>query len=145
MALQYYRLEKEAEGDLELQPGEVGEIRGPSDVGTREADDEKAPLSTLIERLNDRFGTDFDAQDLIDGVQDQLVADERIRTAQRANDRANFSYVFNPALDKALVDRHENHRDFINQLFDRGDLMAFFRGKMLDEVYERLRVEAPRG
>ena len=138
VALRYYRLEKEAEGDLELAPGQTAELEGPTDVGTRAAKDELAHLSTLIDRLNERFETDFDVQDLIDGVQDQLVADARMRQAAEANDKANFSHVFNPALDKALLDRHEGHREFINQLFERDDLMRVFRRMMLDEVYERL-------
>jgi type I restriction enzyme R subunit len=138
VALRYYRLEKEAEGDLGLAPGQTAELEGPTDVGTRAAEDELAPLSTLIDRLNQRFETDFDVQDLIDGVQDQLVADARMRQAAEANDKANFSHVFNPALDKALLDRHEGHREFINQLYERDDLIRVFRRMMLDEVYERL-------
>ncbi|MEM9656066.1 MAG: type I restriction endonuclease subunit R, partial [Actinomycetota bacterium] len=138
VALHYYRLEKEAEGDLDLQPGTIAELEGSYDTGTRMAEDQQVPLSTLVELLNERFGTDFDAQDLIGGVQDQLVADERMRKAAAANDKANFSYLFNPALDKALIDRHESHREFINQLFERQDMMDVFRRMMLDEVYARL-------
>jgi len=141
VALRYYRLEKEAYGDLELKPSDVAQIPGAYDLGTRTAEDEKMALSTLLDKLNARFETEFDAQDLIGGVQDQLVADERMRKAAEANNKANFSYIFNPALDKALIDRHEGHRDFINQLFDNKDLMGFFRRMMLDQVYERLEGE----
>ena len=92
----------------------------------------------IIDLINQRFGTDFDAQDLVDGVTDQLVADEDLQQAARVNDKGNFEVPFREALDEALVSRHDKHGDFINKVFQDETLGAFFRGWMLDQVYGRL-------
>lgn len=42
-------------------------LYGPSTTGTRAAKDDKEKLSRLIHLVNQRFGTSFDAQDIVDG------------------------------------------------------------------------------
>jgi len=59
VALKFYRLQKISEGSIELNEGEASFLKGPSDVGTRKAADDEVPLSILIGKLNERFGTDF--------------------------------------------------------------------------------------
>lgn len=138
VALKYYRLTKVAEGDLMLAAEGSQELYGPTETGTGKQNDEAEKLSTLIEVVNDRFGTDFDAQDLIDGVVNQLVGDDRMKEAASANDRANFDYVGGPALEGALVDRHEEHGRFIDELYRDPEILAFLKKKVLDDVYRRL-------
>ena len=62
--LQYYRLQRIFSGAIELREdnGEYG-VKSPTDVGTGKAREEKAPLSEIIEVLNDRFGTSFTEED----------------------------------------------------------------------------------
>ena len=138
VALHYYRLQKQVEGDILLAAEGTQALYGPGETGTGKANDEKEKLSRLIKVVNDRFGTDFDAQDLIDGVTDQLVADEKMQQAAGANDRANFEFVGGPAFDGALIDRHAEHGRFIDRVFSDEDVLRFLRSKVLDEVYERL-------
>jgi type I restriction enzyme, R subunit len=52
--LQYYRLERVYSGGPELGEGEAELIKSPTDVGSGKAKDEKAPLSEIIETLNER-------------------------------------------------------------------------------------------
>ncbi|AHF03946.1 type I restriction endonuclease subunit R [Marichromatium purpuratum 984] len=137
VALASYKLKLEEEGDLVLRADGVGELTGPEYTGTGAAKTPKERLSTIIQVINERFGTDFDAQDLVDGVTAQLLADARLRQAARVNDKGNFAVPFREALDDALVSRHEKHGDFINQLFQDEDLAEFFRGWMLEQVYKR--------
>ncbi len=56
--LKYYRLQKISEGAIDLKAGEADALEGPSDVGTGKAD-EDVQLSTLVGKLNERFGTEF--------------------------------------------------------------------------------------
>ena len=142
VALASFKLKLEAEGDLGLQAGGVGELPGPEYTGTGKGKAPKEKLSTLIEAINQRFGTEFDAQDLVDGVTDQLVADEALQQAAKVNDKGNFNVPFQDALDDALVSRHEKHGDFTNKVFQDEALGDFFRAWMLDQVYGRLSVEA---
>lgn len=138
MAL-HYRLDRQAEGALELISEGTQEVWGPAETGTGLERIDLEPLSRLIDRINEKFGTDFDAQDLIDGVTHQLVNDEQIQQAARANDKANFGYVVNDALDEALIGRHANHRAFIDALFSNEEMLRLFRKAMLDDVYDSAR------
>jgi len=61
------------ETDIALTSGEVGEVRGPTAVGTRKATDEQVPLHEVIEILNERFGTDFTKSDQL--VVEQIIED----------------------------------------------------------------------
>ncbi len=145
VVLASFKLKLEAEGALQLQARGVGELPGPEYTGTGTGKAPKERLSTIIELINERFGTDFDAQDLVDGVTAQLVADEALQQAAKVNDKGNFSVPFQEALDDALVSRHEKHGDFINKVFQDDALGAFFRSWMLDQVYGRLRTPGSSG
>jgi hypothetical protein len=46
-----------------VKEGETRYIKSPTEVGTGRAKDEKAPLSEIIEVLNERFGTQFTEED----------------------------------------------------------------------------------
>ena len=52
-------------GAIELQEGEAQYVNSPTDVGTGRAGDVKAPLSEIIEVLNEHFGTQFSEEDRI--------------------------------------------------------------------------------
>jgi len=60
-------------------------------------------LSTVIQVINERFAAEFDAQDLVDDVTQQLLADEIVQQAAAANDTANFKFIFDDKLDKAWI------------------------------------------
>lgn len=137
--LKYYRLDLVASGSLMLAHDGAQELYGPKETGTGKTEDEKEKLSALIEVINDRFGTEFDAQDLIDGVKKQLLEDEGIQKAAAANDRTNFAYVGGPALEDALVERHAKHGEFVNRVFGEAEILTFLKKRLLDEVYEELR------
>lgn len=61
--LQYYRLQKISEGSIDLAKGDPESLKGPTEVGTKKSKDEKVQLSLLVDKLNERFGTDFNKAD----------------------------------------------------------------------------------
>ena len=78
-------------------------------------------------------------RDLIDGVRDQLLGTEDVRRATRVNDKENFRYVLEPALDEALIDRHAKHGAFIDHLFSDHAMLRQLRATMIEEIYRELR------
>ena len=135
VALVSLKLKKDTEGDVQLQKGVGGELGGPTGTGIGAGKGPTEKLSTIIQVINEKFGTEFDAQDLVDGVIDQLVNDPGLQQAASVNDKGSFNIPFVEALDDALVERHAKHGDFINQVFEDEGLGAFFRSVMLDRVY----------
>ena len=63
VALQYYRMERISSGPINVAEGESQYVRFPTEVGTGQTQDPKAPLSEIIDVLNERFGTQFNEVD----------------------------------------------------------------------------------
>ncbi len=139
VALQYYRLQKQAEEALTLTIKGAQALYGPSETGSGKTKDESEKLSRLIKVVNDRFGTDFDAQDLVDGVIKQMVSDEAMQPIAKANTRENFGYIAERAFRQALSDRHAEHGRFIERVYSDKALFKFLQEQVLDEVYKRLK------
>ena len=135
------KIKMQAEGDLDLQDGEGGELTGPSATGTRSTPPPKERLSTIIDAMNERFGLNLAGHinDFLSGVSDDLVAAEHMRRGAEANDKANFAHVFNEALSDMMADHLADNTDFVNLFFEDGDLRNFLTKRLLDEVYRRIR------
>src|SRR5690606_24438076 len=80
--LQYYRLQKISEGQIDLTGRDGYPLKGSSDVGTGH-EDQKIKLSELIDILNERFGTDFTQADQLffDQIQEEAVESDILRKA----------------------------------------------------------------
>ena len=63
VALEYYRLQKIAEGDLVLQIQGKHELGPVTEAGTSREKEEKDKLSNIINLLNEKYGFDFTDQD----------------------------------------------------------------------------------
>ncbi len=95
VSLKYYRLQKVSEGAIDLGVGEAQPLYGPTEVGSGKADDDEVELSTLIGKLNERFGTEFTPADQLffDQIAESAVENDTLREAARANTRDNLAYV----------------------------------------------------
>ena len=85
MQLEYYRLQKASSGSI--SPSDNRGVTSPAAVGTGDPEEDKAPLSEIIERLNDRFGTDFTESErlFLQQVQNDAMSREDIRSIAEAN------------------------------------------------------------
>ena len=123
--LEYYRLERVSSGAISLgDDGADATVASPTAVGTGTAEDAAAPLSEIIEALNDRFGTDFTESDrlFLLSVHEDGLREEDIRETARANgfdkfrlgtsDRVKQLLVKRVAENEALVDRSLSDREF---------------------------------
>ena len=75
-------------------------------MGTGQAD-EDVQLSTLVGKLNERFGTEFTPADQLffDQVRETAVVNEQLRQAVMANSIENFEPVFNKQLENLFIER----------------------------------------
>ncbi len=62
----------------------------------QKGEDKQVALSELVDKLNDRFGTDFTQADQLffDQVAEEAVENETLRTAAKVNTLDNFKHVF---------------------------------------------------
>jgi type I restriction enzyme R subunit len=141
VALRFYRLQKISEGSIDLEEGEAKPLKGPTDVGTRRGEDKEVLLSSLVDKLNDRFGTDFKQADQLffDQVAESAVENETLKTAAQANTLDNFKHVFDRMLEGLFVDRMEGNEEIFDKVMNDPTFRNIASEHLMREVYERLR------
>lgn len=138
--LQYYRLQKISEGQIDLATGNGQPLKGPSDVGTGQDDDE-IRLSELIDLLNQRFGTDFTQADQLffDQIQEEAVESDTLRQAAATNSKDDFRYVFEKAFEGLVIDRMEGNEEIFGKLMADGEFRKLAVEHLLHKVYGALK------
>ena len=107
VALQYYRLERVSSGPIHVAEGDSQYVRPPTEVGTGRPQDPKAPLSEIIEVLNERFGTQFNEVDRLffQQLKEKACNDETVVETARANPRDRFELGIKSRLDELMIER----------------------------------------
>ena len=92
-----YRLKETFQGQASLTAGDTKVLTGAGDLGGGlVSEEERETLSQIIERFNERFGTDFTDDDLTNfrAAGDAALQDEEIVAQARANPYDVFAPVF---------------------------------------------------
>jgi len=121
VGLQYYRLERVSSGIINLNEGETVGIRSPTDVGTGKAKDEKAPLSEIINVLNDRFGTEFNEEDRLffEQIKERAAKNEQIIKTARANPQfEKFSLGIRKLIEEMMIQRMGENDKIVTRYMD---------------------------
>jgi type I restriction enzyme R subunit len=147
VALRFYRLQKISEGSINLEEGEAEPLKGPTEVGTRGSDDKEIQLSRLIDKLNDRFGTDFKPADQLffDQVAESAADNETLKTAAQVNTLDNFKHVFDRMLEGLFVDRMEGNEEIFDRVMNDPAFRNLAAEHLVRDVYQRLRQPNPEG
>jgi len=144
--LKYYRLQKISEGSIDLKAGEAEPLKGPTDVGTGRPDEE-VQLSTLVDKLNERFGTEFKPADQLffEQVRETAIANEQLRQAGIANSIENFEPVFNRQLENLFLERMEGNEEIFVRLMNDEAFRNVAASHLMRAVYNQIRhvVSAP--
>lgn len=136
--LEYYRLARTGSADIVLAQGQVGEVRGPTAVGTGQAKDEDVRLADIIDILNERFGTDFKEHDrlLFDQVIADGVSDETVKQRARANSFENFALSIKDKIQDLMIDRMDRNQDIVSEFLNEGDFQDVVFAYLARRMYE---------
>lgn len=143
--LTHLRLEKSWEGKASLDDAE-GEVVTVFPDGGRRPLAEEMPLSEIIQRINERFGTNISDTDrlFVTQVADDVVADETVQIQALANSEDAFNVGLDQVWTGKLVDRLKSNEDFAYQLLDQHDLRAALLDAERPGIYARARVARQR-
>lgn len=144
VVLERYRLSQTYEGRASLEGEESSPLAGPKDVGTgRPTEEEAEALSSIIERLNERFGTDFKDEDrlLFDQVVGDLRHDKELARQARANTIDQFKYAFDEKALPAFMDRMGQNEGISERFFSDPLFRDMVLTWMRDVFYRRARAE----
>jgi type I restriction enzyme R subunit len=120
--LRYYRLERIFAGAIEVREGEAQYVKSPTEVGTGQPKDEKAPLSEIIEVLNERFGTQFSEDDLLffQQIKEKACKSDQVIQTALANPLDKFQLGIRKLIEELMIERMaENDKIVTRYMVDR--------------------------
>ena len=143
--LTHFRQQMNFTGSL-LLSSEVGEVRsffGEGKGSQQEPDLEH--LSSIIEVLNDRFGTDLTDTDklLFDQFEESWVADGELADQAQNNSLDNFRLVFDKKFLQTIITRVDANDDIFKKILDDEDFRSALGEFYLRKVYDRLQAISP--
>ena len=136
--LEYYRLEKEFEGGIELTPAEEGFRPITGEAGRREH--KRDPLTVIIDKINDRYGTNFTEMDkVLLQIENDYAAQDKWKGYAKSNDFRTFMMLFEKDFPNMAATRYEQNEDFFVRLFQEPEMMNDVMSGIGEALYERLR------
>ena len=136
--LEYYRLEKDFDGAIELESAEGGFVPITGEAGRREQ--KKDPLTVLIDKINERYGTNFTEMDkVLIQMENDYASQSKWQSYARNNDRKTFMLLFEKDFPNMAAQRYEQNDDFFVRLFSEPELMKQVMETVGSVLYQRLR------
>ncbi len=141
VSLRYYRLQRTGERDIVLKIAEPVQLRPVSAVGTRMAKDEEVELSTIIEVLNERFGTSFTEADRLffEQVIEEAKADDEMVQQANANDLDNFSLAAKQKVQDLMIARLEENEGIVTKYLNEDEFREVAFRELAKRIYEDVR------
>ena len=145
VSLRYYRMQQLTDGSIDLTQGELYSLKGPTDVGTSRVADEAVSLSSLVEKLNVRFGTDFNEADQLffDQIKISAEASEQIKEAAKANNLRDFTAYLGRVLDELFIERMEGNEEIFSTIMTDREFRSAASEHLAFEIFEKSRRSLP--
>lgn len=136
--LEYYKLEKEFEGNIELEPAEEGFRPITGEAGRR--DEKKDPLTVIIDKINLAYGTSFTEMDkVLLQIENDYVADPKWQGYAKSNDYKTFLMLLEKDFIEMAAARYEQNEAFFVKLFSEPEMMKQISSSIAPLIYERLK------
>ena len=139
VALEYYRLQKMAEGDLVLQvQGQFG-LDPTTEAGISRPKDEKDKLSNIINVLNDKYGTEFTDADRLyfEQIEQALFENDDLKVRAQNNPIENFKYAFEEVFIQTLIDRMKDNEEIFDKIMENNDFKNDVKEMLTKKIYQR--------
>ena len=140
--LTHLRTEQTFSGSLALDP-ETGEVQTIHSGTGKQHEPVVAPLSGIIDKMNEMFGTKWTEQDKLhfDEVFEEVVADSGAQRAAVANSQEEWlKHVLPSQFLEKLVHRREMADELTYSTLDNAELQAFLMAKYGEGAYVKSRV-----
>jgi len=145
--LQYYRLQRVSSGSIDLKVGEPEAVNGPTDVGTGKAMEEKAPLSEIIQALNERFGTSFTDEDRLffDQIKARATSNNQVIQTAMANPLDKFQLGVRKLIENLMIQRMTENDKIVTRYMEDGEFQRTAFPILAREIFEAIRAEHSQG
>ena len=142
--LEYYRLQRVSSVAIRVAEDEAVYVATPTAVGTGDPEEERAPLSEIIDRLNERFGTEFTDEDRLffEQVKERAVRDERVRRTAQANPLDKFRLGIRDKLGKLMIERMGENDTLVTRYMNDPEFQEIAFDVLAREIFEAVGAEA---
>ena len=138
--LEYYRLEKDFEGGIQLESTPEGFRPITGEAGRREK--QRDPLTVIIDKINDKYGTNFTEMDkVLLQMENDYAAQDKWHSYAQNNDRKTFMLLFEKDFPNMAAARYEQNDSFFVKLFSDPDMMRQVMETVGAVLYERLKAQ----
>ncbi len=137
LLLEYYKIEKSFEGDIELEKteGMVSAIKGGS--GGKEK--KKDPLSVIIERFNERFGTEWtEADKVLMQIESRLLQSEDLRGLGPNTDKKTFDVLYRREVNNVIAEQYFENTEIFSYLMRNPEAKEMIIAEMKDKIYSAI-------
>lgn len=136
--LEYYKLEKAFDGSIQLEPTEEGFTPITGEAGRREK--KKDPLTVIIDKINEKYGTEFTEMDkVLLQIENDYAAQDKWKSYAKGNDFKTFMLLFEKDFPAMAAARYEQNEDFFVKMFSDPEMMKQVMESIGSVVYERLK------
>ncbi|KAA0221550.1 type I restriction endonuclease subunit R [candidate division KSB1 bacterium] len=139
--LQYYRIERIFSGAIKIAEGQAQYVKSPTDVGTGKAKDEKAPLSEIIEVLNERFGTQFTEEDRLffQQIKEKACKNEQVIQTALANPLDKFELGIRKLIEDFMIERMADNDKIVTRYMSEGDFQGSVLPILAKEIFAAIK------
>lgn len=135
--LQYYRIQKQYEGQIELEDDE-GVLNNATQGTGIPVGDEKEKISKIINDLNERLGTNFTEMDkVLEQIIEDMSKDEEL-VIRAKNPIDLFKIVYDDRIMDVVLSRMTKNQEFCERYLEDEDFRIQVDKNLLPLVYERL-------
>jgi type I restriction enzyme R subunit len=147
VALEYYRLERVSSGPIVLREGEAQYVVSPVNVGTGKAKEDKAPLSEIIDVLNERFGTAFSEEDRLffQQIKERAVQNKKVVETALANPLDKFELGIRKLIEDLMIERMAENDKIVTRYMGDKDFQGAAYPILAREIFDAVRKESDAG
>ena len=98
--------------------------------------------NSLIEKLNRKFGTNFNKADnlSIEYIIAELLSNEKLRNMAKINKIEDFKFAFYRIFLDSVVDKFKHNSFFFRKIMDDKDFKNALMEYLLPETYKKLKI-----
>lgn len=146
VGLLYYRLQRVSSGAIDLKAGEPEGVYSPTDVGSGKGKEEKAPLSEIIQVLNERFGTAFNDEDRLffEQIRARAVVHPQVIQTAMANPLDKFQLGIRKLVEDLMIQRMGENDKIVTRYMDDGEFQKTAFPILARAIFEAIRVNPNR-
>ena len=143
VVLQYYKLENKGKETIYLEDEEGIGVNVRVSGGGSVKEEETDLLSNIINRLNDKFGTEFSESEklAVEQIRNNLKSDEDLKLKAKVNSYEVFKHAFEPTFDDRVIEEYSKNTEFYGRVLQDES----FRNKLMEmlmfDIYTSFREE----